>query len=393
MDRYDLVVVGGGPAGGSCAYFAAMLGLNVCVVEKKRWIGLPVCCAEGISKKGLENIFRPKPIWISSLVKGTHLYAPSGRKITIHHPDAGYILERRIMEREILSLAAVKGAKILTKTSAIKIIGDKEKFTAVLVEHKKGKSELKCEYIALACGMDKRVANSAGININVKESDIISSAQYLIAGNDFELGYPEFHLGNRIAPGGYAWIFPKGDNIANVGIGVALDRLNGKMAVQYLDEFIKNKFKGKIEILERTGGVVPVGGPAKKLVYKNLLLLGDAGMLTDPLSGGGIANALLSGKLAAYAIYDTKNGKHLLNEYEKNFFKLKRKELEFHLIARRILVTLTDDELNELGEIVAELYGGKSFTEIDSIRFLIDVFTRHPKIFGLVRKIIPAFLK
>lgn len=393
MLKYDLVVVGGGPAGGTCAYFAAKLGIKTCLIERRKWCGIPVCCAEGISKTGLESILKPKQNWISSLVSGAHLFSPSGKKITIHHPDAGYILERRIMERDLLSLAASYGAEIFTQTTAYKITKKDGKFVGIEAVCDKQSFQIEAQFIALACGVDTSILSTAGINPYVKPSDLITSAQYLIAGAEIEKGYPSFYLGNEIAPGGYAWIFPKNDNLANVGVGVAVNRLNGKKAVDYLNRFLQEKIKGRFTILEKTGGIVPVAGPLKRLVYDNIVLIGDAGQLTDPFSGGGIANALLSGMLAAYGIYDAINDKAKLSSYEQKFFALKGRELETHLLARKILISLSDKELNELGNIVDELYGGKTFTAIDSIQFLKEIFLRHPKILVLARKIIPALFK
>jgi len=389
---YDLVVIGGGPGGGSCAYYAAKNGAKVCLVERRKILGVPLSCAEGISKSGLESCFQPRPNWIATNVSGAHLHAPSGIKITIHHPDAGYILERKIMERDIVGLSALAGAEIMTQTTAIDFIYNGKTFEGIIAVHRNKRIELCAKYVALACGTDNRLLNKLGLNPYIPPDDMIVSAEYVVGGIPVDEGYPEFFLGNEIAPGGYAWVFPKGNGLANVGIGVGFERLNGKLAVDFLNKFIHEHYRTRYEIIERITGVVPVCGPLKHLVHKNVMLIGDAGRVCDPFSGGGIANALLSGKLAGEAVAKALSGEDL-KIYENNFFALKGRELEVHRIARKILITLSDKELNELGAIVDELYGGKTFSAIDSIEFLKEIFLKHPRILLLARKLIPALFK
>ena len=95
----------------------------------------------------------------------------------------------------------------------------------------------------------------------LKPIDIETCAQYLIAGVDIAQDYCEFYVGNEIAPGGYIWIFPKGEGKANVGIGILGSRA-GKFKprpVDYLNSFVEKKFPNA-RIIEMVYGGVPVSG-------------------------------------------------------------------------------------------------------------------------------------
>lgn len=110
-----------------------------------------------------------------------------------------------------------------------------------------------------------------------------------------------------MAPGGYAWAFPKGEGKANVGLGVQAD-LAADSALNYLDRFIESQphlAQGGVLSLSKGSpvtlvvGGVPVGPPLSRLVASGLMLVGDAARQVDPLTGGGIANAMIAGRLAA----------------------------------------------------------------------------------------------
>jgi digeranylgeranylglycerophospholipid reductase len=129
-------------------------------------------------------------------------------------------------------------------------------------------------------------------------------AQYLLAGIDWDPQLLGYWIDEGIAPGGYAWVFPKGDGKANVGLGIQAD-LAAHTALTYLSRFINGEpalSAGSPVAL--VVGNVPVSPPCPRLVGDGVLLVGDAARQVDPLTGGGIANAMASGRFAAEAAAD-----------------------------------------------------------------------------------------
>jgi digeranylgeranylglycerophospholipid reductase len=107
----------------------------------------------------------------------------------------------------------------------------------------------------------------------------------------------EFYFGNAISPGGYVWVFPKGDREANIGLGILGTRCNGTPPVEYLQKYVDRVYpNGKI--LQVIVGAVPVSDMSGRISTNGLMLAGDGARLTDPLFGAGIMNAMSSGRMA-----------------------------------------------------------------------------------------------
>ena len=121
-NKYDVLVIGGGPAGAIAAKTAVEKGLSACLVEKRPAIGAPVRCAEGIGKEALHEFIDPDPCWISAEMTGASIVAPDGFLMKLESQLAGnkvgYILDRKIFDRELVWKAAEAGADVAVKTRA-----------------------------------------------------------------------------------------------------------------------------------------------------------------------------------------------------------------------------------------------------------------------------------
>ena len=127
-----------------------------------------------------------------------------------------------------------------------------------------------------------------------------SCAQYVVEADDIDPDAIVLHFGDAVAPGGYAWVFPKGARSANVGLGTLGLRAGGRSAIAWLDDYMAANFPNAA-ITGRTVGGVIVAATLARTVADGLLLCGDAAHMINPLSGGGIVNAMKAGRLAAHA--------------------------------------------------------------------------------------------
>jgi digeranylgeranylglycerophospholipid reductase len=125
-----------------------------------------------------------------------------------------------------------------------------------------------------------------------------SCAQYVVEDATFDPDAIVLHFGDRVAPGGYAWVFPKGPRAANIGLGVLALRAGGRSALAWLDEYLARHFPNA-KVSGRTIGGVIVAPTVARTVADGLMLCGDAAHMINPLSGGGIVNAMKSGRIAA----------------------------------------------------------------------------------------------
>jgi digeranylgeranylglycerophospholipid reductase len=285
---YDVVVVGAGPAGAVAAKYAAEKGANTLIIDRKREIGKPVRCAEVIAGALPSNFGMKKGSeW---LINETHFFkfiSPKGRVVEIKtSPYVGYVLDRAAFEQELLWMAVDQGAELILG----KTVTNLSKEGVVI-----GNELVKARIIIGADGVDSKIGRLAGINTRSKQGMLGSCAQHTLVNIDVDPDCLEFYLGGRNAPGGYAWIFPKGNNEANVGVGLL--RSDKKDAVNALGNFIKKKFRNA-QSIRFLVGCVPSSLPPKECVLGNVVLVGDAARQVNPFTGAGIANAFVAGKIA-----------------------------------------------------------------------------------------------
>ena len=382
--KYDILVIGGGPAGALAAKTAAKAGNSVCLIEKRPAIGTPVRCAEGIGKDLLKEYVKPDPRWISADIERARIIAPNGTTISLEQDKAGnevgYVLDRKIFDRELVWQAAEAGADVFVKTRATAPIMENGAVRGANIISIGTPGEILADIVIAADGVEAQFARRAGLNTTVPLRDMMSCAQYLMTDIDIDAGSTDFYLGNAIAPEGYLWIFPKGERTANVGIGISGRRSrDGSRAKDYLDRFVAKNFPdGKM--IEAIVGGVPVCRPLECTVADGLMVVGDAARVVDPITGGGIGNALFTGRLAGQVASDCiaagDCSKEALTAYDTGWRNSKMgASIERNYKIKEYFVTLDDAKLNTLADSIASA----SLKEF-SVRVIIkELIKRNPK--------------
>jgi len=360
---HDVIVIGGGPAGSSFARIAAGAGLDVLVVDKRKEIGVPVRCGEGLGSREVlaQGIDLPKNC-ISTEIHGAKVVAPNGKSI-LWKDDLtnGWVLERKFFDKWLCELAVDKGAKVQSYTRATELITENGKPTGVKLSH--GGREpyvVRAPLIVSAEGMESFMARAAGFKTVHSLYDVDTCYQYEMKPYDHE-NLIEIYFGANIAPRGYAWIFPKSGKKANVGIGVGGNLANAKKngnidgadPKQLLDKFIASNEKLKdSSTLMDFGGVISVGAPIDEFVKDNFMVIGTAAKQVDPIHGGGIALAMGSGILAANTFIEAHKKKDFskksLFPYEKAWREKEGKSVASRLLLRKVLEKVNDDDLNHI---------------------------------------------
>lgn len=353
-NKYDIVVVGAGPAGSITAKTCAEAGLEVLLIEKRQEIGEPVRCAEGVGKEGLKKHIEPDNRWIAAEVKGSRIISPDGTGINLSEDssgkDVGYVLERKVFDRALAQEAALAGAEVMVKTRATGLLRNNGRVTGIKAMHLGETYEIRADIVIGADGIESKVGRWGGIDTSLKPGDIETCAQFLVS--NIEPGeYSEFYLGEKYAPSGYVWIFPKGEYKANVGIGILGSRSGSVRAISLLQKFVSTCLpEGKI--VEIVVGGVPVSGQIRQTITDGLMLVGDAARQADPLTGGGIINAMDAGRMAGEVCIKAKEkgdySVKTLKEYEDRWRATIGKELSKSLKVKNILLKLTDEQLNQL---------------------------------------------
>ena len=299
---YDVVVVGAGPGGSVAAWHAAQAGLSVLLLEKRQEIGSPVRCAEGVAHEALIDFVEPDPAWIAARVDRARIVARASGQVVQAWEGAGglgYVLERGVFDRVLAQRAAQAGAEVRVKAEVTGLLREDGQVRGVLVEERGRQYQVQAEVVIGADGVESRIGIWAGLDTQLPLEDAMVCAQCLLAGIDWDPGCLGYWIDEAVAPGGYAWVFPKGDGSANVGLGLQADLARDR-AVAYLDRFIEGEPGLSVgSPVTLVAGNVPVSLPVHRSVTGGLLLVGDAARQVDPLTGGGIINAMLAGRLAA----------------------------------------------------------------------------------------------
>lgn len=396
---YDVIIVGAGPAGSVTAKRTAESGLDVLMIEKDPEIGVPVRCGEGVSENALKRFPRIEercPECIAKKVRGIKLYSPDGTEIVAEGKVCGYTLNRDVFDKFVAREAEKAGVEIRKNTEAIGLTRNRG-ITELRVNSLGRKYALFAKVIVDAGGIGSPVGRLAGMDTKLHDGNIMMCREYLLRGPELRgKNYDEFHLGNKIAPQGYAWVFPKGDNIANVGIGFSLETTKRKgisFLNDLLDEFVRKRFPDcKAE--KAIYGMVPTGkrlktGKILDITADGLVLVGDAagGYSVDSLTGGGINNGMRSGEIAgdviARAISEDDTSKKRLDEYKIMLqweIGATNDKLEK---AAEFIGKLSDDKLNRL----AHSLKSEDLSKINSQMLILKLIPKNPRILWRIAKV------
>ena len=312
---------------------------------------------------------------------GASIVAPDGFVMKLGSEMAGskvgYVLDRKIFDRELVWKAAEAGADVTVKSRAAAPIMEKGVVKGAKIEYCGKTTDVKADVVIAADGVESKFSRWCGIDTTVPVREIMSSVQYVMTDIDIDEHSTVFYLGNEIAPEGYLWIFPKGKRTANVGIGISGKKSGaGHRAKDYLDRFVKKNFPdGKT--IEYIPGGVSVCRPLECTVGDGLIITGDAARVVDPLTGGGIYNAMFTGRLAAeVAAACIGNGdvsRKALMQYDKAWRASKMgKTIERNYLIKEYLIKLPDTKLNEIIHSVSNIHL-KEFSTMNLIKEIIKV--------------------
>jgi digeranylgeranylglycerophospholipid reductase len=297
-ERFDVVVAGAGPAGLMAALGLAREGHRVLVADRKDRLGSPVRCAEGIGQEALRDYVALDERWISAAIRSVRLVAPSGGSVQLDSLAPGLILDRVGFEEDLGRQALKAGARIDLNTCVTDLLIEQGDVRGACLQGGGGVHRIACSLVVAADGVESRVARMAGLETALALKDVETCAQYLLEDIEIDEHRCDFFFGRSIAPGGYAWVFPKGRRRANVGLGVSGGQAARCSPRELLERFVEEHYPRGRKTRFTAGGV-PVSRPLARLYTAGLVVVGDAARQSNPLSGGGIIPALEAGRLAA----------------------------------------------------------------------------------------------
>lgn len=381
--KYEVVVIGGRVGGSTTSLFASKHGLDVLMIEKRQEIGTPVQCAGATTCNTFQTLdMKPSNKYICTEIYGGTICSPDGNRAKLRGKKVeGYILERKAFDKHLAIESARAGTDIMVKTMVTDLVRKDGKVCGVVAKHMGKTMEIEADLVIAADGVESQIAPLAGLNTQKRPQDIGSCAQYEMVGMDVDPNYVEFYFGANTAPGGYLWVFPKGEGLANVGVGV---RNSPYPAYHYLQKFTSQLPATPVEL--NVGGV-PLSGVVEKTFTDGFLLVGDAAGQVEPLSGGGIHTtvecAKIAGEVAAEALEKNDISARFLKKYEKQCRANVGNNIKNSLKYRRIMDKLVDEDFNEITKFLE----GHDLESISKLS-MMGLIKGHPNLLGLLKKIL-----
>ena len=384
---YDIVVVGGGPAGTSAAYSAAKNGSKVALLEKEEEIAQTVRTSGVTWMNDVRKFGIPKECY--NEIKNYSFCSPNNQVTICDSKPKAVVLDVRKTYRWLAQQAEKEGADIFVNSNVTDIIkNDRGNISGVKASSKK-EYTFNSKIVIDASGFQSVVAKSLGLVTQWKRFG--AGAEYEAYAEHVDSDTWWLMVGQNYSPSGYAWIFPVGKNTVRIGVGIGKPESSVDPTIR-LKEIINAKMGpiknlGKITPIEFHYGLIPNEGLSRKTVYDNLILVGDSAGQANPLVLEGIRYAIMFGRVAgevsSNAIKSGDTSKKSLNRYEENWKKSIESKINSASKVQDRWISLSDEEWDKELEIISELSADEfiDFIKADfGLSNIVKLAAHHPKL-------------
>ncbi|MGQ0791297.1 MAG: NAD(P)/FAD-dependent oxidoreductase [Nitrosopumilaceae archaeon] len=384
---YDIVIVGGGPAGSSAAFAAAKNGVKVALLEKEE------CISQSVRTSGVTWIKDVKKFGIPpdyyNEIKNYSFCSPNNQVSVRDSKPRAVVLDVRKTYQWLAQQAAKEGTDIFLKTNVTDVIKNNQGKISGVKTSSKENCVFNSKIVIDASGFQSVVAKSLGV---------VTQWERFGAGAEYE-AYAEhvdsdtwwLMVGQQYSPAGYAWIFPVSKNIIRIGVGVGKPE-SSVDPTERLKELMEKKpgpikNLGKITPIEFHYGLIPNDGLSRKTVYDNLILVGDSAGQANPLVLEGIRYAIMFGRVAgevsANAIKSGDTSEKSLKKYEENWKKAIKAKINSASKVQNRWIGLSDEEWDKEIGIIGELTPDEfiDFIKADfGLTNMVKLAAHHPKL-------------
>jgi len=370
-ESFDIAVVGAGPCGSFSALAAAKGGANVSVIEEHVEVGIPVHCAGHVSIHGLKTLGLEIPHdLVENEIRIARFHSPSGKILRIEQVEpVSYVINRTLFDYYLAELATRAGVSYFKGVRAESLWIHSNRVGGVSARGE-GQLQLEAKVVVDAEGAHTDLLRKAHLPVPRKEAMVTGAQGYSAMVSDVESGSVEVYLGNRYAPGFFAWIIPRQDGSAKIGL--AANRGNPKTL---LEHFVTKHPIVSRKIIEPLTDIsfhpIPLDGPPSMTYSDGLLVVGDAASQVKPTTGGGIVFGLtcsrIAGNVAAEGVAEEDCTSRFLSKYQKSWSELLGREFAIGRLTRRMLSRLSDNAIDRIFSI------GESFHVEDSLGYVSEI--------------------
>jgi len=385
---YDVIIVGGGPAGLSAAWGAAKKGLRVAVLERDEAIG------QNVRTSGVTWIKEAKSFGIPpecyNEISNYAFYSPNNYVIKKSQTAQAAVLDVRKTYQFLAYQAASEGADIFLRTTVTDVVkNDKEKLAGVKATSQKEEVVFNSKLVIDASGFYSVVGRSLGIALPWKRFG--AGAEYEAYVDKVDSDTWHLMVGSQYSPAGYAWVFPLGKNKVRIGVGVGKPNSQAD-ASKLLVELLETRPRplndlGRIVPVEFHYGLIPNEGLRESTIDDNLIMVGDSAGQANPLVLEGIRYAIefgrTAGRIGAEAVLQGDVSKESLRSYEGAMKKAIGSKIAAAVKVQYRWLNLNDQEWDKEIEIIGEL-SAEEFLDFIKAEFgmtdMLKLAAHHPKL-------------
>jgi digeranylgeranylglycerophospholipid reductase len=401
-DMPDAIVVGGGPAGSFAALNLAKLGAKVIVFEEHEAIGVPSHCAGHLSIRSLRNLgLYPLP---GKIVENTfsqaNFYSPTGFNFSVHlATPVTCAVNRAAFDKHIADKAEAAGARYCLNSRVQSLLMEDGVVKGVNVKQGDKEERVPAKIVVDAEGIASRLLRQTGLSGLNGERLVYGVEAEVENVKDMDLNAVEVFLGKNYALGFYAWLMPRLDGTAKVGL--ATNRGNPKEFLQrlMLKHPVASKQLSNAKITRIAFHPITLGGPISKAYSDGFLAVGDAASQVKPTTGGGVVFGLTCARIAAEVADEAVRR----NDVPSSFLALYQKrctdtlgfDFGVMLRVRRFLDSLSDAKLDKVLRFCARIGLDKTLENVEEIDFqgqtLLKVMKK-PNVFAALAYFLKLYL-
>jgi len=346
----DIVVVGGGPCGSYAAYTAAKLGAEVVVCEEHERVGAPKHCAGHLNISSLKRLgIQVPPDAVENEIKGAIFISPSGKEFVLRcRNPVTYVVNRERFDKHLFDLAVKAGVEYRFKSRVKSLLFDSGRVKGVALKE----DRIETNIVVDAEGCSSAILKQTGLE-GLKASMTVRGIQAEVDGLEgIDEDMVEVYLGRNVAPDFFAWIIPRKDGTAKVGLATSTGSPH-----QYLRNFMEkhpvaSKKLQKSQVTGMSIHPIPLAGPIPKTYSNGFLAVGDAASQVKPTTGGGVIFGLTcartAGEIAYEAVKNSNFSEAFLSRYQHQWKSQVGFDLSAMFMMRKMLNSLSDNRTDKI---------------------------------------------
>jgi len=385
---FDIVIVGAGPAGSSAAHEAARNGSSVALLEKESVVAETVRTSGVTWVKDAQSFGIPEDCY--NPIKNYSFCSPSNTVTISDDVAKAAVLDVRKTYRHLAKQAQESGAKLFVDTNVTDVITDEQKRPIGVIAKSTDKEiKFNAKVIIDCSGFQSIVGKMLGLVTQWERFG--AGAEYEVRAENVDDETWWLMVGQKYSPAGYAWIFPVGDNVVRIGVGVGKPESDVD-PTERLNELMENKEGpikdlGAITKIEFHYGLIPNDGLSRKTIYDNLILVGDSAGQANPLVLEGIRYAIrfgrVAGRVASDAVKNDDTSENALKTYETDWKKAIESKINSASKVQNRWIGLSDKQWDKELDVISELSADEflDFIRADfGISKIVRLATHHPKL-------------